>query len=229
LFVGLKKSGPSSILLKTTEEETELINKGNAVVGRFTGEDSKAYGFFLKVAKEEEEFTFAHSFMEGEETITLSTTENEVKKFSSDKMNKKNIKDWIQNEGYALVVELDQKLWQRSSGTKMPILALFLDSKDLDTYKPMLKSIAESNKGKLITCWMDGVKNQQLVSSWGGSGTVLPTAFVVNYPTGTPKISAWNEETEKEINEESLKAFVRDALAGTYTSFKKIRTYSPKE
>jgi len=230
LFVGLrKKCSPPTTLLKSEEEETELLNKGNSVVGVFTNEESKAFTAFFKVAKEEEDFSFGHRFIDGvEEKITLSNEAKEVKKFTDSKMTKKTIKDWVQNEGYPLVVELDQKVWQRSNAAKTPLFTLFFNPEQLTTFKPMLNAVAEQNKGKIITAWMDGVTNQQLVSSWGGSGDVLPTAFLVTFPTQNPKVLAWNEETEKEVNEESLQAFIRDGLEGKYTSFKKSQPIPEK-
>jgi len=177
---------------------------------------------FFKVAKEEEDFSFGHRFdPSGKETITLVTTEKKVKTFSEEKVNKKSVKDWIQKNGHPLLVELDQKVWTRSSNSKSPLLAVFLDPSTLEALKPTIQSVAEKNYGTLITSWMDGVQNAQLVSRWGGSGNVLPTAFLVTYPNENPKITAWNEETEKELTPESLSNFVEKASKGEYKTFQK--------
>jgi len=218
-----RKSGPPSLLLNSHEEQTKFIEKGGVVVGVFAGEDSKDYITFSKIAKEEEDFNFGHRFDAKEkETIFLVTKDMDIKSFNDqEKVNKKNLKEWIQRDGHPLIAELDQKVWLRSANSKTPLLAVFLDPKSFDTLKPHIKGVAEAHYGKLISSWMDGVTNEQLISRWGGTGNVLPTAFVVTYPTENPKITSWDEETEKELNAESLANFVDKALKGEYSKFQK--------
>jgi len=75
--------------------------------------------------------------------------------------------------------------------------------------------------GKLVLLGWTEYKNAQLVSSWGGTGKLLPTAFFVTYPAGNPKITTWNEDTEKELNVESLTNFVKQSLSGEYIKYQK--------
>jgi len=183
---------------------------------------AKNYQAFIKVAKEEEDFGFGHRFdPTGKETISIITLEKITKEFNEEKVTKKNLKEYIQKNGYPLLVELDQKVWQRSSTSQMPLLAVFLDPKKFDDMKPTLQHVSETHYGTVLSSWMDGVQNAQLVSRWGGTGTLLPTAFLVTYPTGNPKIVAWNEDTEKELNVESLTNFVKLALSGEYKTYQK--------
>jgi len=217
-----RKSGPPSTLLKTVEEQTVFTEKGGVVVGVFTNEESKSFSHFIKLAKEEEDFTFGHRFdSSAQETITLVTHDKETKSFSEEKVTKKSLKEWINKDGFPALVELDQKVWQRSATSKSPLLAVFLDPKTLSTLKPILDTVAKAHYGSIVTSWMDGIANAQLISRWGGTGAVIPTAFLVTYPTDNPKITSWDEEKEKEINAESLENFVTKALVGEYTVFQK--------
>jgi len=95
-----------------------------------------------------------------------------------------------------------------------------LTKKNEDQLK-ILRDLGKENKGKLITTFMDEKENGQLAQRWGASGTIFPTAVVINYQTENPKLNVWNEETETVFNLESLSSFVKQSNENTYTTFKK--------
>jgi protein disulfide isomerase len=167
-----------------------------------------------------ENFQFGHRF-DSKESIIVVTKDRETKTFAGE-ITEENVKSFIEAEGYPLVVELDQKTWLRSVQSKMTLLTVFYDpEQSFDTIKSFLKEISLEYKGKAIVTHMDGVTNEQLITRWGGSGKILPTAFVVSFKAEHPKVIAWNEETESTITKESLLNFYNAALDGTYTPYKK--------
>jgi len=152
-----------------------------------------------------------------------------VKTFTIDKISKKSLKEWIRMEGYPLLVELDQRVWQRCANNRSPLFAVFLDPKNLDKLKLMIGTIAFSFKGIVTTVWVNGISQSQLIPKWGGSGKLLPTAFLVTYPTEHPKITTWNEDTEKGLTVESLDKFLKAALDGVYKSYQKSEPIPEKK
>jgi len=132
-------------------------------------------------------------------------------------------------EGYPLLVELDQRVWQRCANNRSPLFAVFLDPKNLDKLKLMIGTIAFSFKGIVTTVWVNGISQSQLIPKWGGSGKLLPTAFLVTYPTEHPKITTWNEDTEKGLTVESLDKFLKAALDGVYKSYQKSEPIPEKK
>jgi len=212
-----KKSGPSSTLL-TEETEKEFSKKSGSIVGRFKSEASLEYITFIQLSKEEDDFRFGHRFVSGEDSITLTNFENVVSKFSGE-ISKKEVKEWIQRDGFPVLVELDQKVWQRSSNSKVSLFVGFIDPKDA-SLKELLKGVAGEFKGQIISSFIDQ-SNGQLAQRWGASGSKFPTAAFIKYIAEESKLFIWNEDTETEFTKETVSNFVKGAMDGTYKNYKK--------
>jgi len=216
-----RKSGPPSRLLTSIEEQDTFAYPGGVVVGVFANEHSPNFAAYKKVAQTVDNFIFAHRF-DATESIIVVTKDRDTKTFT-DEITEENLKNFIEKEGFPLVVELDQKTWVRSLQAKLTLLTCFYNPADqsIDNIKSLLKEIALENKGKVIVAYMDGVQNEQLITRWGGTGKVLPTVFVVSFTSEQPKVISWNEETETSLTKESVQNFLIAALDGTYQSYKK--------
>jgi len=224
LWVGLKKSGPASTLLKN-DEETSTLNEPDTiyVYGVFSGDSSEAYSAFLGVATTSDDFKFAHTFGSDQESITLLPKKL---KYEGDLKDKEEVRKWIESEAFPSLTELDQKVWKRSVMSKQSLFVGFIHPDTEEKHaeeKKEIQEIADQYKGKFFVSWMDGVKNEGLVSRWGGTGKVVPTSIFVHFPEGAtdPKFHIWNEDTEKEFNYAALKNFIELSLAGKYPGFKK--------
>jgi len=215
-----KRSGPPSETLKS-DEISSFLSKGSSVVGVFKDEESKLYKAFIKTAKEIDDFNFGHSFDPNtEEYVTLTNSEKNEIKFDKSVISKKGIKDWIINEGYPILVELDQHVWERSNKNKISLFVAFID-KTQEDQKEMFKEVGKKFKGKVLSSFMDSEQNVELAKRWGASGTKFPTVVLVNYITENPKLYIWNEETEKDFSMEAITSFIEKSLDGTYQNYQK--------
>jgi len=115
-----------------------------------------------------------------------------------------------------LIDELAQKTWQRSSTSKLPLLALFVTEYNDETFN-FAKEVAGNFRGKVITTYSNSA---QLAERWGSSGKVLPTAIFTTWAGDQPKFTIFNEDSGT-LTAESAVAFTTQALEGTYVSFKK--------
>jgi len=218
-----KKSGPASTHLNSDSETLNFEPTAIYVYGVFSGDTSEAYAAFIGVAATADDFKFAHRFGEDHESITLLPRKL---KYEGDMKDKEEIRKWIESEGFPSLNELDQKLWKRSVMSKHSLVVGFIHPDTEETHaaeKKELQDLADQYKGKFFVSFMDGVKNEGLVSRWGGTGKVIPTAIFVHFPEGAtdPKFYIWNEDTEKEFNAATVKNFVEKSLEGTYGGFKK--------
>jgi len=115
--------------------------------------------------------------------------------------------------GFPVVMELTQDSWNRASShpTHKNLLALFINTPVPAFYY----DIGTNYRGKVV-CTSSA--NTQILTRWGGSGAVIPTATFLAWQDDKPRLTVWNEEDETELNAESLTRFIEGALAGTYKS-----------
>jgi len=128
---------------------------------------------------------------------------------------KDSLLSFVESEGYPLVDELAQKIWQRSQTTGLPLLAGFVGDKP--EHKEILKELAKKLKGKVL---ISQSIQSTLADRWGASGKVVPTGILVKWGNGDPKMSVYDEEGP-EWNLENAEAFIHEAIAGTYKSYRK--------
>jgi len=111
---------------------------------------------------------------------------------------------------------LAQKIWQRSQTTSAPLIAAFVDTANAGQ-KELVKNLAKKFKGKVLFSQSNQVT---LAERWGATGKVVPTAILVTWVNGEPKMVVFDEENSQ-FNQETAEAFINEALDGKYKSFKK--------
>jgi len=131
---------------------------------------------------------------------------------------KSKITKWINTEGYPLIEELAQPIWQRAQTEKASLIAVFVSADKNEADLEFVKTLARKFKGEALFSYSYG---PNLAQRWGSSGNMIPTSIVVNWKGQEPKMVIFNEDTEEAFTEERAEAFVREALAGTYKSYRK--------
>jgi len=124
--------------------------------------------------------------------------------------------NWAQAEGYPLFEELAQKIWQRSSTSGSPLLAIFIADQS-DANLALVKTIAQKFKGQMLFSYSTAVT---LAERWGTSGKIFPTAIFVQWSGQEPKMTIFNEDAET-FDVQTGEAFVTKALAGEYKTYRK--------
>jgi len=118
-------------------------------------------------------------------------------------------------EGFPIVDSLTQESWSRAMESGIDMLAVFMGAKKEDLVHAT--TVAKQYKGELIATWST---QKEIATRWGASGELIPTAIYIKQNAGgNSKFYIWNEETETELNADTLKAFVEGARTGTYKSF----------
>jgi len=126
------------------------------------------------------------------------------------------IVSWAQGEGYPLVDELAQKIWQRSTNSRTPLLAVFISEQN-EANTELINSIALKFKGKVLSSFSI---TGSLAERWGASGKVFPTAILVQWVGQDPKMTIYAEDGEP-FGVETGADFVDRALKGEYKSYRK--------
>jgi len=218
-----KKTGPASRHISTQEEREAFFQEPVIrVVGHFAaGSENEKTWNQIANSGQIGDFELAHvtddSLFAGQSKDSVA-----IFRFSEDpivytgEFNENDISTWVLSEAYPLIDELAQKTWQRSSTTKLPLLALFVAEYNDETFN-FAKEVAGNFKGKVITTYSN---SGQLAERWGSSGKVIPTAIFTTWAGDQPKFTIFNEESGTLTTETAI-AFANQALEGTYVSFKK--------
>jgi len=154
--------------------------------------------------------------MSGEKrrTIDLITKGLEVITLSPEVFETNQILAWISEHGFPLVEPLTQEAWNRATShpTSKYLAAVFYAK---DTQIPsFVEEVAGQYKGQVIFTSSDA---PQILERWGGSGTVLPSAVVLDFNGAQPELFTW-DESGVEMNAETLKSFIDGSVDGTYKS-----------
>jgi protein disulfide isomerase len=217
-----KKTGPASTRLTTAEEVASFLEGTNQRVIAYIDEESADYEAWKAVASNQavELFSFAHAdtslagsksravelFAKGKDTLTLTP---EVYESAA-------ILDWISEHGFPLVETLSQEAWNRAlTHPTSKFLACVFYDKTGEAPSSYVEEVASQLKGKVIFTLSDST---QILERWGGSGTVLPSAVVLDFNKAEPSLFTWDESSGLELNAETLKSFVDQSVAGTYKS-----------
>jgi len=123
---------------------------------------------------------------------------------------------WSRSEGYPLIDELAQKIWQRSSTSGVPLLAVFVNVAD-EAELGLVKDIARKFKGQILTSYSTV---PSLATRWGTSGKKFPTAVLVHWKGQEPKMTVFDEDAET-FTVETGESFITKTLAGEYHSYRK--------
>eukprot|EP01129_Flabellula_baltica_P003867 TRINITY_DN135_c1_g1_i1.p1 TRINITY_DN135_c1_g1~~TRINITY_DN135_c1_g1_i1.p1 ORF type:complete len:465 (-),score=146.67 TRINITY_DN135_c1_g1_i1:50-1444(-) len=212
-----KKSGPPSVVLADAEAVAQFVQTRPAVVGTFP-EGSDALEVFVSVAKVEDDFRFGN--VVGEQVSVTLYTSDEGDKVYEGEMEKDALKAWLKAEGYPVLQELDQNVWQRATIAQSSIFVAFIDTTH-EASMETVGAVAKEFKGKITATYMDAEQNAQLAERWGASGKAFPTAVIISYENEEPALITWDEDNEADFSVEALTAFVKAGLAGEYSSYKK--------
>jgi len=141
-FNGLKKkTGPASRHISTQEEREAFFQEPVIrVVGHFAaGSENEKTWNQIANSGQIGDFELAHvtddALYAGQKKDSVA-----IFRFSEDpivytgEFNENDISTWVLSEAYPLIDELAQKTWQRSSTTKLPLLALFVAEYNEETF-----------------------------------------------------------------------------------------------
>jgi protein disulfide-isomerase A1 len=215
-----KKSGPpSKTLTSKADIDAVVAGSGTRLLGYVSGANEATW---LNIAKSEKASAFAFSHVndhahyngKSEGTVELHKDGEDVKTFDGE-LSEEAVIQWVLAEGYPLVDELAQESWTRAQTSGLDLLAVFLNKGDTKAAEAAL-AVAKKTKGTLVVTSSDQVG---IASRWGASGNVVPTVIYVVNNGGSPSFVIWNEETNAELNAESLQAFVDGSKDGSYDSY----------
>jgi len=216
-----KKTSSATTELGTSEKVGEFVNgAGLKVLGYLAADKVSA---FTAVASDAsfDDFVFAHvvdSALFGDNGVNTAIIykPGESNVVFSGELTEESLKQWILDEGFPLYEELAQKIWQRSSTSQTPLLAVFAQEKT-DEVDTLVKDLAKAFKGKVLSSLSTA---GPLAERWGASGKVFPTAVLVNWKGAEPKLSVFDEDSGA-FTLESGSAFLEAALKGEYKGYKK--------
>jgi len=216
----LKKTGPPSHYIKDIDDLTTFQERESSKVIGWIEETSDLFSVWNEISASPslELFAFGHldkslwgdqkeghiDLMVGKESITYTGT-----------FDASSVINWVLDNGFPLVEIISQESWNRAQShpTSKYLLAVFFNP--TDGVPPFIESVASIYKNRVVTTVSDSI---QILERWGGSGTFLPTAVLINFMGAQPDLSTWDEESGVEFNAEGLKAFIDGSIAGTYKS-----------
>jgi len=216
-----KKTSAATTELATAEKLAEFTGSaGLKVLGYLSAGNVAA---FTAVASDAslDDFAFAHvvdSALFGENAVdsAVIVKPGESNVVFSGELTEEALRQWILEEGFPLYEELAQKIWQRSSSSLTPLLAVFAAEKT-DDVDSLVKDLAKAFRGKVLASLSTAAP---LAERWGASGKSFPTAVLVTWKGADPKLSVFDEESGP-LTVESGTAFLEAALKGEYKGFKK--------
>lgn len=221
----LKKVGPPSKLLTNEAVLNAFLKLEVNRVVAYLSEASDRYALWKEVASTsslETTCAFAHvdsslwgDHQEGTVELHVGNDAESSKQlytyegaFDAD-----SIWNWILVNGYPLVDTLSQESWSRAQTHPVGKILLTVFYKREDSVPPFVESLAKEYLSKVVFTSSDVL---QILDRWGGSGTVLPSAVIINFTGEVPELFTWNEEAGVEFNEEGLKNFIDQSLASEY-------------
>merc|ERR1712093_269903 len=219
-----KKSGPPTKHLTTKEDIENFVG----VVAYVESEDSSAFKNWHRAATsgQLEDFALGHvtdAALSGDykDTVVIYKDGEDAVVFPGEKITKTKVIAFVLEEGYPLLEEISQQVWQRSQSSNTPMLAVFVEDgvkEDMET----ATALAQKYKGKVMVSYALTSSQKQLAERWGASGTYFPTGILLNWKGSTsPTMSVFNEETEESFNADSGAAFIDAAIEDKYENYMK--------
>jgi len=216
-----KKSGPASIHITDQEAMDAFAAQAGSKIVAYVTEGTVPKWMAAASSGQLDDFTLAHvtdDDLYGERTpdcaVILKPGEEPV--VYSGPFETQEIVSWAQTEGYPLVDVLAQKIWQRSTTTHSPLLAIFMKEQNDETNE-IVQTIAQKFKGKILTSYST---DPMLAERWGASGKMYPTAILVQWVGQDPKMVIYDEDTTP-FTAESGEEFVESSLKGEYKTYRK--------
>jgi len=216
-----KKTGPPSTRITTSEQLSSFLEGARSKVVAYIDESDPEHSVWEDIARNQafELFAFAHvdssvSNAKPRRTIELTAQGKDTVTYTPETFNSNTIAEWISEHGFPLVETLSQEAWNRATThpTSKLLAAVFYDKDgEVPTY---VEEVASQFKGTVIFTTSD---SSQILERWGGSGTFLPSAVVLDFTSAQPSLYTF-DESGVALSADSLKSFIQESIAGTYKS-----------
>jgi len=216
-----KKTGPASLHVTSKEALDGFIAQVGSKIVAYVTEGAAANWLAVASSGRLDDFPLAHvtdSSLFGDHTANSAVIHKtgEDSLVHSGAFETDAIVSWAQSEGYPLVDELAQKIWQRSSSSGTPLLAVFIAEQNEDSTE-LVQTIAQKFKGSVLASYSTAAT---LAERWGTSGKVFPTGILVTWKGQEPKMTIYNEDGEPFSAKTGID-FVEQALKGEYKGYLK--------
>jgi len=216
-----KKSGPATLHITDQEAYDAFVAQSGTKIVAYISDTTLESWTTAASSGKLDDFALAHvtdgSFIgerEVNSAIILKPEEEPV--VYSGSFDTEALVSWAQAEGYPLVDELAQKIWQRSTTSRKPLLAIFIKEKSEENDQ-LVQTIAQKFKGTILTSYSTA---GPLAERWGASGKVLPTAILVKWVELDPKMIIYDEDSSP-FTVETGEEFVESALKDEYKTYRK--------
>mmetsp|Transcript_34930 Transcript_34930/g.31463 ORF Transcript_34930/g.31463 Transcript_34930/m.31463 type:complete len:484 (-) Transcript_34930:262-1713(-) len=222
-----KRTGPVSVAVESVADLEKRV-ADNELVGAFFGsEGSKAWSDFVSVAGSHDDIVFVHTdnadirahFEAEEENFVLFKKFDEGKNVFKGPWSSTDIKNFVQENKFPLVMGFDQKEAQRIFGEGLSSLFLITSGNDASAAaEEAFRSVAKDLKGKITL---------SIAKLGEGLGDRLAEFIgVTQEHTPALRIVLPNQDMKKfqfdgEINGDNIKAFVDDWANGRLKPFLK--------
>jgi protein disulfide-isomerase A1 len=221
----LKKTGPPAEPLDSADKLQQFVAGKQAAVVGFFGEKDSVYQAFISVATASEDLPF------GEVVGTAASVDSTVEKLPLVKLytggkalefvpsdDSAALSEWITNNAYPLVAEINEKVFKRYVAAGKHIAILFYDTTaPSGTWVTMFNEIAQSLKSKLSFAYADSNKFKQQLPRFGATGNVIPTVVVI-HPENQQK---WPWDESNALEQPALHAWLESVADGLRPSFMK--------
>jgi protein disulfide-isomerase A1 len=231
-----KQTGPAAKLLKTKEELDAFVkeNKDTALVGYFKDEKDLEYLAFLEVLKKFklfDEFPAAvilgqpelSSVVGGEPAVQLFRSFDKPVSIRGEEL--KTLKEFVTLNGFPLVEEITGATFQRFVDANLPVGVLFVDfdkKPEFDALLSVLKTSAESLKGKFSFAYTNGVTYKEQFQAMGGDASKLPGVAAMDIA------KRLNFPYTGEIESKALVSWAEGILSGAVKPFLKSQPIPEK-
>jgi len=216
-----KKTGPTSAPLASAEEIEKFKDQSGTKVIAYITSDQLSVWFDVGKSSQVEDFQLGHvidsTLFGSHHAPAIAIHQEGVDPITySGEFEKAAIASWANTEGYPLVNDLAQPVWQRCHDTKKNLVALvFKEVTAEDT--AMALALGVKFKGQVV---ISTTANIQIAERWGASGKKLPTAIFVKWTADNPKFIVFDEDKE-EFNAATAENFIAKTISGEYQSFRR--------
>jgi len=216
-----KKSGPATLHINDKEAFDAFVDQAGTKIVAFTTDDTLTGWNTAASSGQLEDFILGHVtdaslFGDNAANSVVIYKQGEESVVYTGAFETEELVGWAQSEGYPLVDELAQKIWQRSSTSKKDLLAIFIQEQT-DESNELVQALAQKFKGKVLTSYSTAAS---LAERWGASGKVLPTGILVHWVNADPKMIIYDEDSSP-FTIETGANFIESALKDEYKTFKK--------
>jgi protein disulfide-isomerase A1 len=212
-----KKTGPTSVEIKSTDEADKQIGDNEVVVFYFGPSDSEAYKNFISAAQSYDDLAFGHSHdtsvrqkheADNVETIVIYKKFDEGKNVYTGPFNTEDIKNFINSKRFPTILPFDQKIASKIFGGGKDTLFLIRGNDEKGAQaESALKEIAHDIKDKiqLSVARIEDTMGGKLAEYIGVARDSLPAIRIVQPGQNMKKFLY-----ELELTGTNIKQYVQD-------------------